>query len=300
MRDPVEPANDKMAMASDESQLWIRAKLEENAALMQKNALKVVKIEHWMKIIKSRYVFKIKKKYGKITRFKARLVALGYDEEVHPDLIFAPVVKPNTVRLLMALAQTEKMKIHQIDIQNAFCCSDIEGDVYMSAPEGMHLPEGHCFKLQKSLYGLKSAPKSWNKTIDKTLRGLHFKPTVSDPCLYSRWSGGKQYLILVYVDDILIAGEREEHIEEIKASICSQYAMTDMGPLDNFLNANITQTPVKITVDQTHYCKRAGLVCLSGQGQDSCDPSPDRRSGTTRCWHARDSRSRLGGAIISI
>jgi hypothetical protein len=254
--EPVEPLTDKQAMQSKEWQLWVRAKQEENRALKEKQTMIVVKKEPWMKIIKSKYVFKIKKKYGKITRFKARLVALGYDEEVNPDLIFAPVVKPNTVRLLMALAQTEKMKIHQIDIQNAFCCSEIEGDVYMSAPDGMDLPEGMCFKLQKSLYGLKSAPKSWNKTIDKTLKGLHFKPTVSDPCLYSRWAGGKQYLILVYVDDILIAGERVEHIQEIKDSICEKYAMTDMGELDNFLNANITQTAEKITVDQTHYCKQ--------------------------------------------
>jgi hypothetical protein len=178
VKGPVEPINNKMAMDSPEWRLWARAKAEENEALREKQAMRVVKIEPWMKIIKSKYVFKIKKKYGKISRFKARLVALGYDEEVNPDLIFAPVVKPNTVRLLMALAQTEKMKIHQIDIQNAFCCSEIEGDVYMSAPDGMELPEGQCFKLQKSLYGLKSAPKSWNRTIDKTLKSLHFMPTV--------------------------------------------------------------------------------------------------------------------------
>jgi hypothetical protein len=255
-KEPIEPLTDKQAMASKEWQLWVKAKIEENQALSEKNTMIVVKKEKWMTVLRSKYVFKVKKKYGKITRFKARLVALGFDEEVNPDQIFAPVVKPNTVRLLMALAQTEKMKIHQIDIQNAFCCSEIEGDVYMDPPEGMELPEGMCFKLQKSLYGLKSAPKSWNKTIDKALKALHFKPTVSDPCLYSRWSGGKQYLILVYVDDILIAGERVQHIQEIKDSICNKFAMTDMGELDNFLNANITQTREKITVDQTHYCKQ--------------------------------------------
>jgi hypothetical protein len=252
---PKEPASNKMAMSCKEWKLWVKAKNEENEALRVKRAMRLVPIRPGMKIIKSKYVFKIKKKYGKIERFKARLVALGYDEEVNPSLIFAPVVKPNTVRLLMALAQTTKMKIHQIDIANAFCCADIEGDVYMSAPDGMEIPEGMCFKLEKSLYGLKSSPRSWNKTIDKTLKSMHFMPTVSDPCLYSRWSGGKQYLVLVYVDDILIAGERVEHIQEIKDSICSKYEMTDMGELDNFLNANITRTAEKITVSQTHYCQ---------------------------------------------
>jgi hypothetical protein len=44
-----------------------------------KRAMRLVPIRPGMKIIKSKYVFKIKKKYGKIERFKARLVALGYD-----------------------------------------------------------------------------------------------------------------------------------------------------------------------------------------------------------------------------
>ena len=251
----VEPTSNKIAMETPEWRRWNQAKEEENEALRSKNAMRLVKIEPGMHIIKSKYVFKLKKKYGKIVRFKARLVALGYDQDVDPLLNFAPVVKPNTVRLLMALAQTNNMRIHQIDIANAFCCADIEGDVFISAPDGLEVPEGMCFKLQKSLYGLRTSPRSWNKEIDKTLKSLHFKPTVADPCLYSRWSGGKQYLVLVYVDDILIAGERVEHINEIKKGICDKYAMTDMGELDNFLNADFTQTTEKITIDQTHYCR---------------------------------------------
>ncbi len=65
-------------------------------------------------------------------------------------------------------------------------CADIEGGVYILAPKGMDIPEWKCFKLLKSLYGLRTSPKSWNRTIDKTLRGLHFEPPMSDPCLYSR------------------------------------------------------------------------------------------------------------------
>ena len=251
----VEPTSNKIAMETPEWRRWNQAKEEENEALRSKNAMRLVKIEPGMHIIKSKYVFKLKKKYGKIVRFKARLVALGYDQDVDPLLNFAPVVKPNTVRLLMALAQTNNMRIHQIDIANAFCCADIEGDVFISAPDGLEVPEGMCFKLEKSLYGLRTSPRSWNKEIDKTLKSLHFKPTVADPCLYSRWSGGKQYLVLVYVDDILIAGERVEHINEIEKGICDKYAMTDMGELDNFLNADFTQTTEKITIDQTHYCR---------------------------------------------
>jgi len=164
--EPVEPLTNKQAMDSPEWELWHDAKELENKALVHKRVMVLVDIKPGMKIIKSKYVFKIKKKFGKISRYKARLVALGYDQEIDPQLNFAPVVKPNTVRMLMALAQVRKMSIHQIDISNAFCCADIEGEVHISAPKGMDIPEGKCFKLLKSLYGLRTSPKSWNKTID--------------------------------------------------------------------------------------------------------------------------------------
>ena len=105
------------------------------------------------------------------------------------------------------------------------------------------------------MYGLRTSPRAWNKTIDKALKDLHFKPTISDPCMYARWKDGKLHLILVYVDDILIASEDVDFIEEIKAGVCDKFDMTDMGELDNFLNAKITRTDEKISISQTHYCQ---------------------------------------------
>ena len=157
-------------MDSPEWEKWHEAKELESSALAHK------------------YVFKIKRKFGKIERYKARLVAMGYDQEINAQINFAPVVKPNTVRLLMALVQIKKMAIHQIDISNVFCCADIEGDVYISASKGMEVPDGKCFKLLKSLYGLRSSPRSWNKTIDKTLRGClnanDLRPVLVQPMVW--------------------------------------------------------------------------------------------------------------------
>jgi hypothetical protein len=59
------------------------------------------------------------------------------------------------------------------------------------------------------------------------------------------------YLILVYVDDILIASVDENYISEIKKEICAEYDMTDMRELDSFLNAKITRSREKILISQT-------------------------------------------------
>ena len=47
---------------------------------------------------------------------------------------------------------------------------------------------------------------------------------------------------------IFLTGYPSQYISQIKKDICAEYDMTDMGELDNFLNA-------KITISQTHYCR---------------------------------------------
>ena len=99
-----DPQNRKEAMASPQQKNWLDAEHAENVALGNKQVLGIVDIEPGMQILKSRYVYKIKRRFGRIERYKARLVAMGYGQEDSLELNFAPVVKPTTVRLLFALA----------------------------------------------------------------------------------------------------------------------------------------------------------------------------------------------------
>ena len=88
-------------------------------------------------------------------------------------LNFAPVVKPTSVRLFFAIALYFNMHIHQIDISNAFCYAEIKGEnVYMSAPDGIDIPDGYVFQLFRTLYGLRTSPRAWNKELDATLKSL--------------------------------------------------------------------------------------------------------------------------------
>ena len=112
-------------MASSQWKEWLKAEDAENKALSEKGVLDIVDIERGMTILKSRYVYKVKRKYGKIERYKARLVAMGYGQEDSLELNFAPVVKPSTVRLLFALSLQYNMHIHQVNISNAFCYARI-------------------------------------------------------------------------------------------------------------------------------------------------------------------------------
>jgi hypothetical protein len=77
--EPIEPLTNKQAMDSPEWEKWHEVKVLENTALAHKKVMVLVNIKPGMTVMKSKYVFKIKKKFGKIFRYKARLVAMGYD-----------------------------------------------------------------------------------------------------------------------------------------------------------------------------------------------------------------------------
>jgi hypothetical protein len=96
---------------------------------------------------------------------------------------FEPVVNFRTVKVLLALAATLDLEIHQMDVKTAFLNGELEEEIYMDVPEGYHdwkgwEPESEpetVLRLQKSLYGLKQAPRVWNKSLDSFLHSLGFK-----------------------------------------------------------------------------------------------------------------------------
>lgn len=197
-------------------------------------------------------------KEGEVRRYKARLVAIGCGQQSSGWANhFAPVVKGVTVRLLIAIAFVMNMVIHQLDVSNAFLYADIEGDVYMKATPDFQLPEGYCFKLKKSLYGLRSSPRSWWKTLDKFIRSMHFKPCVLDPCLYYQYKGDELILLTIYyVDDILVLGRDVNIVKDIKAQLCARFDTKDMGEMEHFLNVRVTRTPEYIRLDQSVYAAK--------------------------------------------
>ena len=63
-----------------------------------------------------------------------------------------------------------------MDVNTAFLNGVVEEEVYVEQPLGFetHDRENHVCKLNKALYGLKHAPRTWYDIIDNFLTGLGF------------------------------------------------------------------------------------------------------------------------------
>jgi hypothetical protein len=110
--------------------------------------------------------------------------------------------------VLLSLATSYDLLIHQIDVKTTFLNEELEEEIYIDQPDGFVVKgqEGIICRLLKSLYGLKQAPKQWHEKFDKTLTFVDFVVNEVDKCMYYRFGGGEGVILCLYVDDILIFG----------------------------------------------------------------------------------------------
>ena len=72
--------------------------------------------------------------FGTVTRNKARLVVQGYNQEEGIDYTFAPVVKIEAIRILIAFAAQMEIKLYQMDVKSAFLNGYLKEEVYVMQP----------------------------------------------------------------------------------------------------------------------------------------------------------------------
>ena len=111
-----------------------------------------------------KWIFKKKMRPdGTIEKYKARLVAKGYTQKEREDFFdaYSPVARTATIRVLLVLAASYGLLVHQIDVKTTFLYGELEEEIYMDQQGGFAIygEENNVCILIKSLYGLKQAPK---------------------------------------------------------------------------------------------------------------------------------------------
>ena len=243
---------------------WIDAMANEIAALTKNETWRRVRRPLGKNVISCKWVYKLKKGDSPdATVFKARLVARGFVQEYEKDYTntYSPVAGKSSLRIFLIFACKFKLSINQYDVPAAYVKASLQGEeIYIELPEGFRGGKNdisnlrtsrddpgtgddptEVLRLDKGLYGLKQSGMYWYKEISQKLVSIGLVQLQSDKCIFYKFEDAKIILLLLYVDDILIASNWPEMMTHIVGELKSTYQIKELGKVNNFLGMKVTQ-----------------------------------------------------------
>ena len=142
----------------------------------------------------------------------------------------------------------------------------------MQQPDGfivLRLANKVC-KLNRSIYGLKQASRSWNQRFDEIIKEYDFIQNEDDPCVYKKVSGRALTFIVLYVDDVLLIGNDIPMLTSVKAWLSLKFSMKDLGEAAFILGINIYRDRSESCLDSprvrtlTTCCRDSTLISPRG------------------------------------
>lgn len=143
----------------EDRDLWERAMNREIESINKNNTWKSVIKPKNTEILDTKWVYSYKPlESDQLDKCKARLVVRGFAQKETFDYeeLYSPVAKMTTIRTLLSIGNQFGYYFRQLDVKTAFLNGDLKEDIFIYPPNGVRHKAGHVFKLNKSLYGLKT------------------------------------------------------------------------------------------------------------------------------------------------
>jgi len=291
-----DPSNYNEAMNSSEKEFWKSAVKEELASMESNKVWKLVErpkpTANGKKpnIIDAIWVFKKKVDADGLVKHKARLVGRGYKDKNEYDLreTYAPVSRLSLIRASLSVINKLDLHVCQMDVKTAFLNGELEDEIFMEIPDGLEVHSEtrrtKVCKLEKSIYGLKKVSlKRWYEKFVKEAQKLGLTNDMHDPCLFTWRHNGKMVFVVLYVDDMLIASNDLEKLNEVKIRLSNVFEMKDLGEPKNFLGMTIQRNRSKreILIHQADYTERM-LEKFNMEGSNPKDTPMETRQVSNR------------------
>ena len=159
--------------------------------------------------------------------------------------------------MLLAFACYKNFILNQMDVKNAFLNGFINEELYVAQPpkfKSFNFPN-HVFKLKKTLYVLKQAPRGWYERLIKFLISSGFKMGKIDTTLFIKLKDNDMLIVQIYVDDISFGATNVSLCKEFAKFMQSEFEMSMMGKLNFFLGLKIKQLKEDIFINQAKYIR---------------------------------------------
>ncbi|GJX06043.1 putative RNA-directed DNA polymerase [Tanacetum coccineum] len=236
-----DPESFEDAITCDQSAHWREAMEDELNSMSKNNVWELAELPKGAKPVGCKWVYKTKlDPNGNVERYKARLVAKGYTQKEGVDYkeTFSPVSRKDSLRIVMALVAHFDLELHQMDVKTAFLNGDLHEDVYMAQPQGFKS------KGQEHLV---------------------------DQCVYLKMSGSNFIILVLYVDDILLASNNIDLLHESKRFLSRNFDMKDLGEASYVIGIEIHRDRAngKLGLSQKAYIERV----LNRFNMQHCSPT---------------------------
>ncbi|XP_021995714.1 uncharacterized mitochondrial protein AtMg00810-like [Helianthus annuus] len=108
----------------------------------------------------------------------------------------------------------------------------------------------------------------WNERLVNVLINIRFVQSKCDYSMFIKNNDGVFIVLLVYVDDIILTGNNEKEINNVKTLLKSEFLIKDLGLLKFFLGIEVIRTHEGIVLSQRKYC----MDLLNEFGLSGCKP----------------------------
>ncbi len=109
--------------------------------------------------------------------------------------------------------------------------------------------------LNKAIYGLKQARRTWYAALHSALEGIGFKQSNYDHGVFYAQLHAGLVVLAIHVDDCTITGNTQALLNTFKVKINAHYMMTDLGPISWLLGISVARNRKNrtITLSQQSY-----------------------------------------------
>ena len=191
---------------------------------------------------------------------RSRYVAKEYATGAKDD-IFAPTPALEGVKAILSLmamsgegyVPTDRLMV--MAIKRAFLHAPAVREVYVELPEeDKEQGKDMVGRLEKSLYGTRDAPLSWQVFISEVLCQLGFQRGITQPCIL--YHPTRRLRMAFHVDDFIVSGPRRQ-LDWLKHEIDRRFENTSkvLGPgrdeerMVTYLNRTIVWHPWGLTYE---------------------------------------------------
>ncbi|CAI7880688.1 unnamed protein product [Closterium sp. NIES-54] len=132
-----------------------------------------------------------------------------------------------------------RKKLRQIDVANAFLYAPVDAEIFVELPHGSNADPSQVCQLEKSLNGIKQAPRLWQQHLHARLIHIGFLQLPHDQGMYRLTKGTDYILLIVYVDDLLYIGSTDETTTWFEGELQRDLTLTVATTMTQYMGLNI-------------------------------------------------------------